>query len=350
MKKNKTDKQEPAAISAASSPGIPPDGMGAPPAVFVPDYSELVKLYGNQFGTSGYGVIHAPAVAPVGDIDGIEKWFAACESGAAEPEKLLTEGLQMLSREVALMNSFMSLARRDEAKRAITVGTMLNMFQALTKKAKIKWQAWCAENLGFISQRKIEVYCRLAVRVDCHPYTFLGIDRLDRICTETAGDVKVLKDPIGAFMARHKITFNPEAEFDFDVFSFDVDVALNMDRLVKNGLDGANLDLVKALTRKQRKMEGSLLGELKRIKKSGGDINIHLKDLSLSRKDEEEPESEKRPKEFNKLSSGLIKSIDYIIRDPEQVDKVDAEVFENLMKKLLLLQKAKFGVVEKKAA
>jgi hypothetical protein len=350
MKKNKVDKQEPAAIGAASSPGTPPDGMGAPPAVFVPDYSELVKLYGNQFGTSGYGVIHAPAVAPVGDIDGIEKWLAACERGAAEPEKLLTEGLQMLSREVALLNSFMSLARRDEAKRAITVGTMLNMLQALTKRAKLKWQAWCAENLAFMSQRKIEMYSRLAVRVDCHPYTLLGIDRLDRICTETAGDVKVVKDPFGAFMAKHHITFNPEEEFDLDAFSFEVDVALNNDKLIKNGLEEADINLVRAITRKQRKMEGSLLGDLKRIKKSGGDINIHLRDLSLNRKDEEEPESEKRPKEFNKLSSGLIKSIDYIIRDSAQIDKVDAEIFENLLKKLLLLQKAKFGVVSQKAA
>jgi hypothetical protein len=350
MKKNKVDKQEPAASSAASSPGSPPDGTGVPPPVFVPDYSELVKLYGERVGTSGYGVIHAPAVAPVGDVDGIEKWLAACESGAAEPEKLLTEGLQMLSREVALLNSFMSLARRDEAKRAITAGTILNMLQALTKRAKLKWQAWCTDNLPFVSQRKIEMYSRLAVRVDCHLYTFLGIDRLDRLCTETAGDVKVVKDPIGAFMAKHHIAFNPEEEFDLDAFSFEVDVALNKDKLIKNSLEEADLNLVRAITRKQRKLEGSLLGELKRIKKSGGNINIHLQDLALNRKDEEEPESEKRPKEFNKLSNGLIKSIDYIIRDPEQIDKVDAGIFENLLKKLLLLQKAKFGVVSKKAA
>lgn len=349
MKKKKVDK-EPAASSAASSPGPHTDGIGAPLAVSTPNYSDLVKMYGSQVGTSGYGVIHAAAVAPTGDVEGIEKWLAACENGAAEPAKLLTEGLQMVGREVALLNSFMSLARRDEAKRAITVGQILNMLQALTKRAKLKWQAWCTENLAFVSQRKIEMYSRLAVRVDCHSYTFLGIDRLDRLCTETAGDVKVVKDPIGAFMAKHHIAFAPDEEFDLDAFSFEVDVALNKDKLMKNSLEEADINLVRAITRKQRKIESSLLGELKRIKKSGGDINIHLRDLSLSRKDEEEPESEKRPKEFNKLSSGLIKSIDYIIRDSAQIDKVDAEIFENLLKKLLLLQKAKFGVVSQKAA
>jgi hypothetical protein len=350
MKKNKIDKQEPAAISAASSPGIPPDGMGAPPAVFVPDYSELVKLYGNQFGTSGYGVIHAPAVAPVGDVDGNETWFAACASGSADPKKLLNEGLEKLSREVALLNSFLSLARRDEAKRAITGGKILNVLQPLTKKAGLKWGAWCAEHITFMSQRNIDLYSRLADRVDSHRYTFLGIDRLDRLCTATASDVGVVEDPIGSFMSRHKIVFTPEEEFNLDEFQLSVDVALNIDRMAKNGLEGADIALVKVITSKQRKLDGSILQDLKRIKKSGGDINVHLRDLTLNRNDEEEAEADKRPKAFNNLSTSLIKSIEYIIQKPEQIDKIDAGIFQNLLKKLLLLEKAKFGVVGKKAA
>jgi len=349
MKKNIIS--EPETNVAAGSSGTPIVGLGAAPTASTPDNSDLVKLYGSHFRTSGYGVIHAPAVAPTGDVDGNNKWFAACESGSAEPEKLLTEGIEILNKEVALLNSFMSLARRDEAKRAITIGKMLNTLQALTRKAKLKWGAVCAEHITFMSQRNIDLYSRLADRVDAHQYSFLGIDRLDRLCAATANDVGLVEDPIGSFMSRHNITFNPEAEFDFDNFGLDVDTALNVDRMTKIGIKGADLALVKENTRKQRKFDGAMLQDLKCIQKSGGDINVHLLNLTLgSESDDTVPEDEKRPKAFNDTSARLLQTIDYIIRHPEQIDKIDSGIFQNLLKKLLLLEKAKFGVVEYKAA
>lgn len=311
---------------------------------------QLKTMYGENYGTSGYKLTKAKIPSPVKNSLEMIGWMNRAErveaSGLAP---LIDEGVKHLETNVADFNSFKHLAGYYDAEWAINIGKFLNKLKPLVKKASHFWESWAEQNLPFIGSRNRAKFMKLAKRVDCHRFSFFGVDRLDVLCSATEklkGD-----DRIGSFLERHGIEFDATAEFNLDEFKNDVDTALNRERLIKNEI-AAEAPLIRDLTLAGMKFDKSLIQRLKYVKDSGGDVNVCLKTLSLNRgHDPTEAAEEKKLKDFNSLSSRLIRTIDALMEsdDDEDIERVDVETLKKLQKKidrLMKLTPADVGEVE----
>ncbi len=316
------------------SPYPPPP----PPAVVNIPLEQLRRLYGDNYGTSGSEVIKAtPDFGNTSQL-AVLTWVNECEKADGNPIELLKQGIDILKKGYADFNSFKHLFGRYDAEWAIHLGSNLLQMKVIAKKAGHKWEAWAAENLPFIGKRNRINFMNLAKRTDCHQYSFLGVDRLSILCTATSDSKD--GDPIGSFLEKHEISFNPATEFDLNEFKLQVDTALNRERLLKSGID-IDAKKVKALTVVGKTFEKSFVQKIKDISESGGDLNVFLDKVTMSGGQESlGDEGEKRLQDFSTLSNRLIATIDYIVTENEdEIEKINPETFSRLLKKLAILQK-----------
>ena len=303
------------------------------PVIDAMNLAQLRLMHGNDFGTSGYGIINVPEVTKSNSLV-LLTWQNNCQNEGMNPNELLTEGIGLLKECYADFNSFKHLFGRYDAEWAIHLGNNLLQMKALAKKVL---------SVNFMN---------LARRTDCHKYSFLGVDRLNILCSATVDFKDDTDDLIGAFMTKHNIVFDPTKEFDLDEFKVQIDTALNMERLLKNGVD-LDIEKVKKLTQSGKKFEKSFISKMKDIKESGGDINVFADNVAISGgQDAIEDEGEKRLQDFSTLSNRLIATIDYIVKEnSDEIEKIDAETFLRLQKKLEILQKlGNFNQTVEKAA
>ena len=308
------------------------------PAIAGIDISKLRRLYGDNYGTSGYGIIHADPDVAKSEALMLIAWENNCQREDMNPREQLVEGIGLVKKTYADFNSFKHLCGKYDAEWAIHLGKTLRQMKVLAKKAGFMWEAWAAENLPFIGKRNRSNFMNLARRVDCHPYTFLGVDRLSVLCAATSESKDA--DPIGSFLQKHSIEFDPASEFNLDDFKIQVDTALNRERLLKNGID-VDISQVKALTISGKKFEKSFIRKMKDINESGGDLSVFLEKVTMTGGVEPlEDEGEKHLQDFGTLSARLIATIDYLVTEnTDEIDKIDPETFLRLIKKLSTLQK-----------
>jgi hypothetical protein len=226
-------------------------------------------------------------------------------------------------------------AGKESADRAIQIGGKLLDLQDMVKKLGIKWGPWADEHLPFIKKRNRQKWMRLARRMDCHPYTSLGIERLDALCTLTEdleGDERIgplFKD----------IPLNATAEeVDLREFKLLVDSTVNDRRLRNRGIEVAS-PLMRELTKRRTPFDESLIQNLLTIKERGEDPEVFLRDLVINRSKEKAIETlGEPPMDFNILADRLVSTVNHIIKNPDQVSKIDKGKFDELLGKLLELQ------------
>ena len=330
-----------AAISKATDE-IYPYKPATPPAIGSLNLEQLRQMYGDSYGTSGNKLVHATPVTDRADSLKLMTWENLCRSEDTNPKELMEQGVTILHESFADYNSLRHLFGQYDAKWAIKLGGILINQKKLVRKAGLEWGEWAAQNLPFIGKRTREKFMNLAKRRDCHQYSFLGVDRLDVLCSATKeSDDENESNRIGAFMTKYEIEFDPTQEFDPQEFKTQVDTALNRERLIGKGLP-ADPVYVRDLTVAGKEINGSIIKKMKDIQECGGDPEAYLKNLTLtsgqSAKDDDEGET--TVIDFNNLSNRLIRTIDYLIKDKEdEIVKVDPGTFEKLLKKLEMLQK-----------
>jgi len=177
---------------------------------------------------------------------------------------------------------------------------------------------------------------RLADRQDCHPYYILGSERLLMLIRATDG--YATDDKIGDFMRKHEITFDPESRDELKQFKRQVDAALNTERLEKVNVD-ADPRVVKTLTQYIPAMDNNLLMTSKAIVESGGDVNEYFKKLITNKGKEKSPfEINKATADFNSSGAKLLQIIDYIMKNEDTVETLDAEIVTELTERLVKLK------------
>jgi hypothetical protein len=179
----------------------------------------------------------------------------------------------------------------------------------------------------------------LAKRVDSHSHTYLGLDRLEKACVATKGADE--EDPIGTLLKKYGIVVDETSEFDLEEFKAKVDVALNKEKCEKRNIPVC-LELVNDIVRQGRNFDDRLLKKLSKVTLDGGDPEAYLKGLSTPKeKDESEPSGEEKLKDsFNSLANKMIQTVDYILKNPEQISSIDPDSFIRLIQKLMDLQAA----------
>lgn len=269
--------------------------------------------------------------------DQLKSW--AKKSSKVKPDQvdtLINEGIEIMEQITADTNRYINHMTMSHAKRAIIVGTIGNKLKPLVKQKGDSWSDWADKNLAFIGRRNRERYMMIAKRADSHPYTFLGIDRLEMLCSATKKAEG--KDPIGDLLRCHDITFDPEAEINLQAFKAKIDATLSSQRLAKQGLT-VDFNLIVNLLCIGVEVDNSLIRTLSTIQNSGGDPARHLENLvSSGGKETVDSESAGNPKDFNKLSNRLIQTIENLIKgftnETVPINEMDRDAFSTLRIKL----------------
>jgi hypothetical protein len=284
------------------------------------------------------------------DVDyGISKWMESCADPDLPLSIKIEEGITLVKGLAENYNLLINRAQKGLADRAILLGKFFLALKDLVLQKGEQWIPWAEENLPFIQERTREKYMRLASRNDCHRFSFLGLERLDMLCTATK-DSKV-DDPIGYLLSKYNIQFDPGSEENLGSFKNRVDSAINRERLSKEGFD-PNFELISNLTSVGVSFDKGLIKTMKNIRDCGGSPEAYLQKLSVNQgKDDADDDAEKRIEDFNSLAHRLIVAVDFILKDPDQALKVDSEIFSQLLSRILELQKVgNFTPKEEKAA
>ncbi len=274
----------------------------------------------------------------LGELGGVALTLDPVKGKIEEVRAMVTEYNRLFNR-----------TGKELAERAIKIGLVLIELKSMVKMSEEKWEVWANDNLTFIGKRNRQKYMLLAKRTDCYPYIDMGVDRLEHLCSVTK-DMDG-EDPIGTFLSKYGITVDETSEFDLDEFKAKVDTALNNEKLEKRNIP-VNFELVDAVTRQGVSLDKGLLQELSNIAQAGGDPEDHLRSLSMKGgRDESRIIGEVKLQDFNTLANRMIKTIDYILRSPEQFSRIDTSSFLRLIQKLIDLQTAaNIGVEQAKAA
>jgi hypothetical protein len=263
--------------------------------------------------------------------------------GTPIPQEEAAKGI-MVNAGLELLHEFNMVFSKAEsgveavfAKYSIRRGLILLKLKQLVKKAGQSWDAWATIHVPYVSQRTRIDSMRLASRSDCHRYFFLGSERLLMLVRAT--EHYNVEDPIGEFMTKHGIRFNPHSS-KIKKFKWAVDAALNAERLEKVGVTTADSRIVKALTQYVPSMDNNLLMTAKAVVDSNGDINRYFEKLIVGKGKEQNPlEINKVVKDFNTSGTKLIQIIDYMFRNQDTIETLNAEIVIALQEKLAELKK-----------
>ena len=271
-----------------------------------------------------------PNVAMVND------WIKSLDRGDVNVIREIDLGIDIAKTVSNGFNEFYNLSQMTLAGRLILVGKVCLTLKRLTRTAGFLWSRWADTHLPFLKPRSRERAMLLASREDCFPYLILGIERLELLCQATR-DSKA-KDPIGDLLKRYNILFSQDSENSPAEFKALVDAVLNNEKLRENQIE-VNFELVKQLTYFKVELDNSLLSKLNEVEASGGSKVKYLELLAINGgKILPPPDSEQRLRDFNSLSSRLVKTLAFIREDESHLQKIDKTVFLQLWEELQVLK------------
>jgi len=266
----------------------------------------------------------------------IGAWLENSKEEKVDVDEKIRSGIELARTEVANYNKLIHVTGKSLAERAFLLGTIFLRLKKLSRNSGMLWGVWAEKNLTFISKRNREKFMLLAKRKDCHQYAFLGVDRLELLCSATKDSKDV--NPIGELLGKYQISFDDKSEVNLVEFKLSIDSALNNEKLLRNGIT-TDLDIIKNLTQNGTEFDKSFVKKLKDIQDCGGNPYTYLSKLSMNRGEESsESKDEKRLQDFNTLSNRLIKTIDFLFEDEDNIAMVDKKTLDNLFEKLLKLR------------
>jgi hypothetical protein len=276
--------------------------------------------------------------------DWINKVAKPKDGQELDKESVIQECIALIEGSIAEANKLINIAAKNYADRAIDIGTACIFLKELTRGFDDPWGVWAEKNLPFLGKRNRQKFMKIANRTDCHDFTYLGVDRLDVLCSLTKDSEE--KEPVRALLEKYSIPFDETSEVNMTEFRNKVDAAISNERLLKKGLK-IDFDLVANAINAKVGIDKGLIKKLKDIQDCEGNPETHLRTLTLGQgSDDPETEVKKRFQDFNSLSSRLVKTIDYIIRNRDHLDSLDKDIFTYLYGKIEELREASNIVIE----
>ena len=255
----------------------------------------------------------------------------------AEKKVMVKSGIKLLGKFTSLFEMAEICVDAVFTMYKIKRGLILVKMKQLVRKAGESWDAWATTHVPYISQRTRIDEMKLGSRSDCHPYYVLGSERLLLLIRATEGQKS--DNPIGDFMKKHRIRFDPKSGKKIKKFKVSVDTALNMEKLEKVGVK-ADGKIVHDLTAHIPEMDKKLISTTKAINDSGGDVNEYLKRLVLTKGKEADPfEGQKASADFNTTGEKLIHIINYVLKNDDAIEYLEGDIVTELLEKLTELKK-----------
>ena len=279
------------------------------------------------------------------DDSPLDDWIAKLENQEdgekPDTDEAIQEGVEIVGNLTAEANKVINIAAKNYAERAIEIGTACIVLKELTRGFDEPWGVWAEKHLPFLGKRNRQKFMMLAKRTDCHDFSYLGVDRLEVLCSLTKDSTG--EEPIKDLFEKYHIPFDETSEVNMTEFRNQIDAAISNERLIKKDLE-INFDLVKNAVDAKVNFNTALIKKIKDIKDCDGNPETYIRNLTITQgsqgSDNPDTDTQKRLQDFNSLSSQLVKTIDYIVKDRDHLDSLDKDIFINLYEKIDALLKA----------
>ena len=292
-------------------------------------------------GTDSSSVIEIAFVKPDVEeqtIEDFESWMNLVKKPKFSKTKAIHDGIKLAASVTAVANKMLNMAARSFAEYAITIGLICLRLKELNKDSGIPWGDWAHQNLPFLGKRNREKYMAIAKRSDVHRLSFLGVDRMETICSATRTFDE--KDAASKLLRKYNITYDGASEVNLAEFKVQVDAALNCEKTSRASIT-IEYPLALNLTRCNVVFDKAFIKKLKVIRDCGGDPQQYLNRLAMNGgKDAEDGDPKKKIQDFNSLSTRLIKTVELILGSMEHLEELHVETFNDLLEKLQALRKA----------
>ncbi len=257
-----------------------------------------------------------------------------------DPDTVIPDLLKFWRRTNKSLTCNSALHTRD----MILLGGVMSRLKAIVKKRekgkpkeeKKGWMGWTRQYMVDSALRTIEEYMRLSRIKKVEDYVQFGKARLIKISTATGEAIK--KDdpnPIGDFLEKNGIKFDPEEDSETSLarMEIDVDTALAMRRL-KN-VEGIDKAKVRILVKSKISLNKDHVDALKNVQAANGDVN-ELLDKIYSNQGKLPSDKEKMlaPGHFNDRGQKLVEVIKMFKQDESLLPMVERKIVEELQKLL----------------
>jgi hypothetical protein len=259
-----------------------------------------------------------------------------------DPEKITALGKELATRYILRVNMVESGLIGTTTKYRIRGGMVFNILQRMIKAAKGPvWTKWFKANFDPREFRSVQDYMRLANIPGIIKYAVFGKERLLQIDRQlSAADLKT-DDPIGAFLARKSVNFNPAQEIDAQELRIETDIAISHEKLLGAGITEITRELVEVLVRNGKEVESAHVNELKVTKDAKDDIVARFQEILASDgKVKPVMTPERKATGFKRKSDQFIVAMKSAITDAEYRGQVNAELINSLKETLQQLEEA----------
>ena len=249
------------------------------------------------------------------------------EIGAQDFDKLIEEGKDIGSQLVRKVNMLENGMAGIFTKRRIEDAEFfIGLKKLVTTKYGPIWKAWYKINFQGSEFRSVQDYMSLAYIPGIKRYSVFGKERLLGVKRQMSDADKAAADPVGAFIKRNGIDFNPQIQTDAKALNVETDIAINHQRCITAGLDIPK-ESIEALVRLGKEVEPKDIKELQIRKDAGQDIVEEFKKMVASGGKLPPLQTPKRKAEgFTKSTVQFIKKVESAILDHEYLGEFKADL------------------------
>jgi len=258
-----------------------------------------------------------------------------------DPVKVIEEAKDLATRYTLHINMVESGLSGTITKYRIRQGMIFNVMKELVKATKgPKWMEWFKANFDGREFRSVEDYMRLAKIPGIIRYVVFGKERLLQILRQQNEADKRTEDPVGAFIGRNGVNYNPEEELDVQELRIETDIAISHQKLLKEDFDIPRA-MVETLVRNGKEVESAHVKELEVTRNAGNDIVERFEEIiAADGRPEPNMTPARKAEGFKKSTDRFLKAIDNALEDADYRGQVNAEIIASLKEKLQQLEEA----------
>jgi hypothetical protein len=267
--------------------------------------------------------------------------YADPKTKIEDPEKELEAAKELATRYTLQINMVESGLSGIITKYRTRQGMIFNIMKDLVNaKYGPVWEEWFKSNFDPREFRSVQDYRRLAKIPNIIRYAVFGKERLLQILRQLSKDEKKMDDPVGSFIERVGVDFNPAETVNVQELKTETDIAINLQKLIGKGITEITRDRVETLVRDNREVESVHILELKAAKKAKLDVVARFDEI-LASKGKLEPlmTPERKAEAFKKNTDRFFKAMESAISDDEYLDQIDPDTIVNLKQKLEQLER-----------
>ena len=363
VKKSKKSVTKKAAKSGSTKTGLPKDVTEEPRTPeemhlkHIRQWPNAVKVYldvsddkGEVLGSkvldrriTKFCDLYLNSNAEIKDISEIKDLAKAIEETTGMATEYILQTNMVESRYSGIANKY-----------RIRGGMVFIILQRMVKATKgPKWIVFFKANFDGREFRSVQDYMRLAKIPGIIKYAVFGKERLLQILRQLseadwkerqndAGKKEI--DPVGAFIARKGVSFNPTQEVDAQELRIETDIAINHEKLLGAGITEITKELVDVLVRNGREIESAHVRELKIAKDAGRTKRQIIKRFKEFVASDGRPEPlmtpERKAEGFKKKTKQFIKTMESAKTDAEYRGQANVELINSIMEMLQQLDEA----------